>query len=96
MTAIIFTYLACLLLTFGVLGSFGCIQMSLLYSIMSLGLSFICFLVALGMWSDRDIKEKKQETEIADLKQKVETLEGLIIVPDAEISNIEENQNKMR
>mgnify|MGYP003302037304 CR=1 FL=1 len=96
MTAIIFTYLACLLLTFGVLGSFGCIQMSLLYSIMALGLSCICFLVALGMWSDRDIKEKAQEIEIADLKQKVETLEGLIIVQGAEISNIEENQNKMR
>lgn len=96
MTAIIFTYLACLLLTFGVLGSFGCIQMSLLYSIMSLVLSIICFLVALGIWSDRDIKEKKQEIEIAVLKQKVDALKRAVIAINTDVSNIEENQNKMR
>lgn len=76
MSAIIFTYLACLFLTCGVLGSFDCIDMGFGVTVAFWLTSGICFGLSLGMWGERDDKEKKQEVEIAALKQKVETLES--------------------
>jgi hypothetical protein len=95
MSAIIFTYLACLFLTCGVLGGFDCIDMSFGVTVAFWLTSGICFGISLGMWSDRDDKEKKQEVEIASLKQKVEALEGIVTAMDADVSNVEENVQQL-